>query len=174
MILKSILLQFLNMGVMEVGGGGRATGATHLDMFLKSMRYVAESICDIYNHYIIPYIVAYNFNTDQFPKLQVRNIGETKDLQMWSAAMANLIGKEAIQVDEDTENFIRAQVDFPKRTTPRYEPPAPTKVTELITDAHGEAIDGGGTGNGKVDLSTGTSHPNGTGNVGKSPSSGVT
>lgn len=164
MILKSILLQFLNMGVTEGGGGGRNTGATHLDMFLKSMRYVAESICDIYNHYIIPYIVAFNFNTDQFPQLKVRNIGETKDLQMWASAMANLVGKNAIQVDDDTENFIRAQVDFPKRSTPRYEPPAPTKVTELITDSHGEALN---------DNSTGTGHPNGTGNVGKSPSSGT-
>lgn len=165
MILKSIMLQFLNMGVMEVGGGGRATGATHLDMFLKSMRYVAESICDIYNHYIIPYMVAYNFNTDQFPLLKVRNIGETKDLQMWSAAMANLMKANAIQVDEDTENFIRDQVDFPKRTTPRYEPPPPDKVTEFISATEGEGQEdnsGNGGGNGKVL----------TGNIGVSPSKG--
>ena len=60
MILKSIMLQFLNMGVMETGGGGRSTGATAMDMFLKAMRYVGESICDQLNTYLIPQIVAYN------------------------------------------------------------------------------------------------------------------
>lgn len=162
MILKSIMLQFLNMGIIEVGGGGRATGATHLDMFLKSMRYVAESNCDVYNHYIIPQVVAFNFNTDRFPKLMVRNIGETKDLQMWAAAMANLIGRGAIEIDEDTENFIRKQVDFPRRTTPR-----PETVPTLIEEQLKGDVPTNGNGPGTV--------PNTirTGYVGKSPSSGV-
>lgn len=160
MILKAILLQFLNMGVTEVGGGGRNTGATHLDMFLKSMRYVAQSICDIYNHYIIPYIVAFNFDTDSFPTLKVRNIGETKDLQMWSAAMANLVGKGAIEVDEDTENFIRTQVDFPRRTTPRDTPSA----TDDPSAAEDDNVDNADSnGHGKIIK----------GNITKSPSSGV-
>lgn len=183
MILKSLMLQFLNMGVTSSSGGGRATGATALDMFMKSMRYVGESICDSFNAYIIPQIVAFNFDTDRFPKLKVRNIGEAKDLQMWSSAMSNLIGKGVIEVDEDTENFVRAQVDFPKRTTPRSK--IVTTNVEDIYNETPEQADGtapaapvpgtntslpAGT---PADKSTGTGHPNGTGNVGKSASSGA-
>lgn len=164
MILKSILLQFLNLGIIEVGGGGRNTGATHLDMFMKAMRYVGESHCDIYNWYIIPQIVAFNFDTDHFPKLRVRNIGETKDLQMWCAAMGNLISQNAIDVDEDTENFIRTQVDFPKRTTPRREFPNPKSQ-----DIFDVAPTNGAATNGKGSIANNIK----TGNVGKSPSSGA-
>lgn len=164
MILKTIMLQFLNMGVIEVGGGGRATGATQLDLFLKSMRYVAEAICDNFNMYVIPQIVAFNFNTDHFPKLKVRNIGEAKDLQMWSSAMANLVGRGAIEVDEDTENFIREQVDMPKRTTPRSK-----LVTTNVEDIYNEVPDQNGNGNGN---GGGPMNKIRTGNIGKSPSSG--
>jgi hypothetical protein len=182
MILKSIMVQFLNMGIMETGGGGRATGATAMDMFLKSMRYVGESICDQINTYLIPQMVAYNFNTDAFPRLKVRNIGETKDLQMWAAAMANLIGRGAIAVDEDTEDFIREQVDFPRRTTPRPETPI-TDVRELLQGVvpgqGGGSIAANQTGAGVGQKSATNTKGNvsggkvQTGNVGKSASSGI-
>lgn len=186
MILKSMMLQFLNMGVTEGAGGGRATGATALDMFLKSMRYIAEGNCDVYNAYIIPQIVAFNFDTDRFPKLKVRGIGEAKDLQMFGAAMANLIGRGAIAVDEDTENWLRAQVDMPKRTTPR-----PAIVTTNVQDIYNQVPPGQegttSTGNGTASTGNGNGNGNGggtkeniassgkvqTGNIGKSPSSGA-
>ena len=41
--------------------------------------------------YIDLRLCAYNYDTRNFPKLQVRNIGESKDLQMWASAVANLI-----------------------------------------------------------------------------------
>lgn len=178
MILKSIMVQFLNMGINEAGGGGRATGATALDMFLKSMRYVGESICDGINAYTIPRIVAYNFDTDNFPKLKVRNIGETKDLQMWASAMANLVGRGAIEVDESTENWIRAQVDMPKRTTPR-----PAIVTTNVQDIYNQIPgDQPGTAQGDSAAKPNGANPktNGkttpgqikTGNIGVSPSKG--
>jgi hypothetical protein len=116
MIMKNIMVQFLNMGLS--GAGGRSTGATAMDMFLKSMRYLAGAMCDVFNSYLIPNLVAYNFKTDQFPRLDVRNIGEAKDMQMWAAAMSNLIKQKAIQVDDETEQWLRRQVDMPKRTTP--------------------------------------------------------
>lgn len=176
MILKAIMVQFLNMGVMAMGGGGRSTGATAMDMFLKAMRYVGESICDQINTYVIPQLVAYNFPTDNFPKLKVRNIGEVKDLQMWSAAMSNLIGKGAIEVDEDTENFIREQVDMPKRTTPR--PITVPGNTEELINASSPTTDINATSTTDKTGTTPTGTKNGTGkvttgNVGKSASSGV-
>jgi hypothetical protein len=107
MIMKNVMVQFLNLGI-EGSGGGRATGATAADMFLKAMRYIANCICDYFNQYIIPNLVAYNFPTDQFPKLRVRNIGEIKDFQMWASGFANLVSNRVLSLmDLETENFVR-------------------------------------------------------------------
>lgn len=152
MIMKNIMLQFLNMGMGESGGGGRATGATAMDMFLKSMRFIANYICDQINYYVIPQMVAYNFETDKFPQLKVRNIGEAKDLQMWATAMANLVDKGIITVDDSTEQWFRQQVDMPKLQGTRKDA-KPAEVKSIGTG-------GGGTGR--------TS-----GTIGKSESSGV-
>jgi hypothetical protein len=120
MIMKNIMVQFLNLGI-EGSGGGRATGATAADMFMKAMKYVANLICDYFNLYLVPKIVAYNFQTDKFPKLKVRNIGETKDFQQWAAAMSNLINQNAISVDLETEQWIREQADMPRKLGERPE-----------------------------------------------------
>jgi hypothetical protein len=114
MIMKNIMVQFLNLGI-EGSGGGRATGATAFDMFLKAMKYVAEVICAYINLYLVPKIVAYNFQTDKFPVLKVRSIGETKDLQMWAAAHSNLVNQNVISVDLDTEQWYREQMDMPRK-----------------------------------------------------------
>jgi hypothetical protein len=194
MIMKNVMVQFLNLGVDQTGGG-RATGATSMDMMLKSMRFVAQSVCDAINLYLIPNLVAYNFPTDKFPKLQVRGIGESKDLQMWSAAMRNLIDVGGITLDEPTEQWIRKQVDMPKKLEPRPDlivlpagikeilqgalpgtTPSATPGGVEITGGKGavatptpSGVTGGSNGTGTVGRS---SRSGGAGNVGKSPSSG--
>lgn len=158
MIMKNIMVQFLNAGV-DSSGGGRATSATAMDMFLKAMKYVANVICDCINMYVVPKLVGYNFDTDRFPKLSVRNIGETKDLQMFAAAMKNLIDVNAITVDDATENWIRDQVDMARLIGTR---PAVAK-TDTTDSKDQPPVDPTSNGHGKVL----------TGNVGKSPSSGA-
>lgn len=179
MIMKNIMVQFLNTGSTE-GGGSRASSATHMDMFMKSMRHIANSICDALNLYVIPPLVAYNFNTTSFPQIKVRNVGEVKDLQMWSAAMRNLIDVGALTVDEETEAWIRNQMDMPKLQTP-WKPleERPARIQELIQAARqnlngssGANVDGtpvNPTPN--VSQSGNNSKNGGAGNVGKSPSS---
>lgn len=170
MIMKNIMVQFLTMGSE---GGGRATSATAMDMFLKSMRHVANSICDSINMYLVPNLVAYNFKTDRFPTLKCRGVGEVKDLQMFSAAMRNLADTDLISIDESTEQWVRAQVDMPRLTTP-WTPPSqrPEKVQELIQVAGGDKT----TQNGKVAATSTTatdkSNNGGAGNTGKDPTSG--
>lgn len=158
MIMKNVMVQFLNAGVSE--SGARATSATSMDMFLKAMKYVAQIICDAINMYVIPNLVTYNFKTDRFPKLQVRNIGEAKDMQMWAAAMANLKKQGLIQVDDETEQWFRKQTDMPKRITP-YQAEEPGGITENITKTNYTGVKNGSKGSDAT-----------TGNVGKSPSSG--
>jgi hypothetical protein len=150
MIMKNILVQFLNMGLGS-GGGGRATSATAADIYLKAMSYIANSWCETINLYLVPRLVAYNFQTDKFPKLSVKNIGETKDFQMWSAGIRNLFDAGVLTYSHDTEQYVRTVADMPVRTT------------EVSPDEL--AITGG-----KVIQGAGAS----SGNVGKSPTSGAT
>lgn len=186
MIMKNVMVQFLNLGI-EGSGGGRATGATAADMFLKAMRYVANSICDYFNQYIIPNLVAYNFPTDQFPKLRVRNIGEIKDFQMWASGFSNLVQQSVITMDLETENFVRDFIDFPKKLGDRPEF-TPQQVRENILlqgqvdPTTGKPIPptgpqpGDKTTPGGVVLPAGSGGKDkvgGTNNVGKSPTSGA-
>lgn len=166
MIMKNIMVQFLNLGE----SGGRNTSATAMDMFLKSMRHVANGICAAINLYVIPNLVAYNFQTDQFPQIKVRNVGEVKDLQMWSSAMRNLIDVGALTVDEETEAWVRDQMDMPKlQTTWVPLEKRPARVQENIAaQANGNA-----SANGNVSVNGVKSSNGGGGNIGKSPTSGA-
>lgn len=170
MIMKNVLVQFINQGTsVEGGGGSRAGGATQMDMFMKAMRHVATTICEAINLYLIPNMVSYNFDTDQFPQLKARNVGEVKDLQMFAAALKNLKDADLISVDEETENWIREQFDMPQFTGEWADPNTrPTMIEEIIK---GDVPPGGDVPaktNGK-----GSHSPSGalTGNIGKSPSS---
>lgn len=163
-IMKNILVQFINFGIEGSGGGGRL-GATAFDMFMKAMRYIANMICDYINMYLIPKIVAYNFPTNRFPKLCVRNIGETKDSQMWSAAIRNLMDSNGITPDLPTEQYLRKTMDMPIKTEAR--PIDATTGKENILDVNKTSTGNATTPVGKKS----TSKNGGAGNVGKSANS---
>jgi len=120
-IMLNTMTQFLLLGV-EGSGGGRATSGAHQDMFNKSLRYVANLICDAINLYCIPYLVGYNFDTDRFPRLRARNLGETKDLQQWASAISNLLAQNAITPDIDTEQWVRTVIDAPLKIGGKQTP----------------------------------------------------
>lgn len=123
-ILLNVMAQFMMLGL--TGGGGRATSGAHVDMFQKSVRYIADYICGVFNLYLIPKLVGYNYSTSEFPQMKVRNIGETKDLQMWASAHANLITSGAITVDKDTEDWYRENMDMPYLLGERPVMPVPS------------------------------------------------
>jgi hypothetical protein len=150
MIMLNAMVQFLLLGLQE--GGGRATSAAHLDMFQKSLKYIANLICDTFNLYLIPKIIGYNFETYDYPRMQVRNIGEAREFQMWAAGMANLFSQEILTPDLDTEQWFRKQADMPAKMEDRPDP-----TVEGTTDSSGE----GGQQRGDVP------NRNRSGNVGK-------
>jgi hypothetical protein len=113
MIMLNVMTQFLMMGIQTTGSGGRATSGSHQDMFTKSLRYVGNLICEWINFYTVPRLVSYNYDTDKFPRLQIRNIGETRDLQQWASGIANLIARNALTVDYEFEQWVRSIVDAP-------------------------------------------------------------
>lgn len=120
MILMNVMAQFLALG-LEGNGGGRATGGTQTDIYMKALRYVANYIVDVINMYLIPELVVWNFPTNRFPKLQVRNIGETRDLQMLGSGISNLFSQNALSPSLATENWIRKVFDMPEITQEEFD-----------------------------------------------------
>lgn len=138
MIMLNVMVQFLLMGTGSEGGG-RATAGSHQDMFTKSLRYLGNLICDMFNLYVIPQLVAYNYNTDSFPQLKVRNIGETKDLQQWASGIANLAAQNLITLDLETEQWVRSRIDAPLKLGEKQTPEANANATKGGVTATGDA-----------------------------------
>jgi hypothetical protein len=162
MIMLNILGQFIMLGVE--GGGGRATAATQSDLFMKSLKYIAGYIAEQINMYLIPELVVWNFPTTNFPKLKVRNIGETRDLQMLGSALGNLFSQDAITWTPETELWIRKVFDMPN---------VPIDVLlQRLTKSEAVEDEGGftnGNGNGKGQMGNIKHKPGDAGNVGKPP-----
>jgi hypothetical protein len=127
MILMNVMAQFLTMGV-DSPSGGRATAGNQTDMFLKTLRFVANYIVEVVNMYLIPELVVWNYKTNSFPQLKVRNIGEMRDLQMLGSALGNLFSQDALTTDLPTENWVRRVFDMPAKQLDAEQtvtPPAP-------------------------------------------------
>jgi len=137
-IMLNTMTQFLLLG-LEGTGGGRATSGSHQDMFNKSLRYVANQICDTINLYCVPYLVGYNFDTDKFPKLRARNLGETKDLQQWASALSNLAAQGLINYTPETEIWVREIADAPLAPGKPKEQPTNERKGNVTSENDGNS-----------------------------------
>ena len=106
-IRESVLAGFL--------GQDSATNEDDLSLFYKSTRFVANSICDAFNTYLVPDIIRYNYDTNKvkMPKLQVRQIGEQADNRTLSMTLRNMVGAGLIRPDDVLENYLRELFDLP-------------------------------------------------------------
>lgn len=84
-----------------------------LDVYYKATRYIASTVCDTFNHYVIPQLVDFNFSRGGYPKLRVRRIGEEEALRTISFAVRNFVGAGIIRPDDNLEKFIRGELDLP-------------------------------------------------------------
>lgn len=84
-----------------------------LDVYYKATRYIASTVCDTFNHYVIPQLVDFNFSRGGYPKLRVRRIGEEEALRTTSFAVRNFVGANIIRPDDKLEKFIRSELDLP-------------------------------------------------------------
>lgn len=160
MILMNVLGQFISLGSSD-SGGGRATAATQSDMFMKSLKFVANKIAEQINTYLIPELVVWNYPTKNFPRLNVRNIGETRDIQMWAAAIANLYSQSALTAGHTpTENWIRKIIDAPSIPDSFVGPAKASGGVILPPDASASSSNGNSQRGGVADVIR-------TGNVGK-------
>lgn len=84
-----------------------------LDVYYKATRYIASTVCDTFNHYVIPQLVDFNFSRGGYPKLRVRRIGEEEALRTLSFAVRNFVGANIIRPDDELEKFVRSELDLP-------------------------------------------------------------
>jgi phage gp29-like protein len=179
MIMLNVMAQFLLLGVEAGSGGGRATSGSHMDMFMKSLRYIAELICQYINLYLIPSMVVYNFPTTNFPMMKVRRLGEARDLQVWASGISALIDKGGITVDLETEQWLREQVDMPRKQGDRPDTiSSEQNITDILeaggvkSDERGRTSGPSGAGNSDPQKSTigpTGNVPGGTGRIGAHP-----
>jgi hypothetical protein len=84
------------------------------DLFLKSCRYVAAVVEEVFNIYCIPQLIRYNYaNVHKFPKLKARRIGEVIDQRTFSFAIRNMVGAGVIRPDDPLEDLVRDEMDLP-------------------------------------------------------------
>jgi hypothetical protein len=132
MVMLNVLAEFLMAGLTEAGS--RATSASQQDIFTKANRSMADIICDVFNLYLVPYIVGFNFDTDRFPLVRARNIGDTRDQQQLASALANMFAQEILTPDLDTENWARRVFDMPRKIGERPEF-SPTQIRKIINES---------------------------------------
>ena len=126
-IKSNILAPFMDELTTSSGGS--------FDVFYKSARYIANTVCDTFNHFVIPKLVKANFARGGTPKLRVRRIGEQEDIRTMSFSFRNFVGAGAITPDEPLEDFLRNELDLPKfdKKTARTIP-----TPQLAVGSHGE------------------------------------
>lgn len=84
-----------------------------MDMFLKSTRYIANTVADTINKYVIPQLVDLNFQRGGYPCLHARRIGEWEDMRTMSFTLRNLVGASLVTPDDRLEKQIREEIDMP-------------------------------------------------------------
>jgi hypothetical protein len=112
----------------------------NIDIFLKSTRYIADYICDIFNKFVIKQLVDLNFRlgVDRgYPRLRARRIGEWEDIRTLSFAIRNLVSIDAIRPDDNMESQLRREMDLP---------PADPKTARTPIQVHPQVAAAPGTG----------------------------
>lgn len=111
-----------------------------MNMFYKGTRYIASTVADTFNRYVIKQLVDFNFSRGQYPILRARRIGENEDLRTWSFAFRNLVGANAVIPDDELEKFLRIELDLP--------PADPATARPVIQPGQMQSGEGDGSGDG--------------------------
>lgn len=111
MIKENVLANFLNLG--SAGVGSRAVGSVQEDIFIKSIHYLSDLICGVFNKWAIPELVDYNFNVSAYPQMKVRRIGDTSDMRAMSVSLRNYVESNVITPDIGMEQWARDTLDYP-------------------------------------------------------------
>jgi len=107
-------------------------------MFLKATRFIADIVCEVFNCYIIPQLVDFNFSNAKYPKLRARRISEQADWRTISFAIRNLVGAGVIIPDERMERYLRAEMDLPFADPDTARKPATPQAPSMESGQPGQ------------------------------------
>jgi len=115
-IAMSVLADFILLGHEKVGSFALASSKT--EMFASAMGAFMDGIADVFNRFAIPRLFALNtFKVKDFPKITHGDI-ETVDLAELGSYVTSLAGAGmSLFPDEDLENHLRSQANFPMSNT---------------------------------------------------------
>jgi hypothetical protein len=149
MIARNVLGQFIN-------NPAGTSQEEQQQLFLKATRYIADIVRDVFNKYLIPKLVDWNWpNVEEYPELRVRRIGDTVDWRTVSFAIRNFVGAGLIIPDEDLEKWIRDEMDLPKADPDTARIVVPPQQAGTIPDGAPDSNPGPG------DNTTATTRQNG-------------
>lgn len=116
-ISKNILAQFLELWNTE--SWSRALSEDQSDLFLLCLTSVANHICDIFNRYVIPELVDYNFNVDAYPHLKFNKLWNV-DFTKLSSSLSTLSSWWLLTPDDNLEVWIRDVLDLPSKVVEEW------------------------------------------------------
>ena len=106
MIAMNILATFLT-------GQGDMNSEAQMNLFLRSLRYIAEYTAEVITYNAIAQVSYWNWGSDfEYPQLKVRRVGDTVDWRTLSFAIRNLVGAKIITPDDSLEEWFRDEMDL--------------------------------------------------------------
>lgn len=100
------------------------------EMFHRSTRYVANTVADIINKFVIRKYVDINYARNKsYPKIKAKRIGEENEQRTRSFTIRNYVGSRVLTPDEALETHVREELDLPpfdpETARPAIAPQAP-------------------------------------------------
>ena len=112
MISRNVLAQFLNLGTTE--SGSRSLGESMTDLYMFSLRSVADLIVSTIKKQIINPLLALNFSGDHKASLRYADM-DTRPPAEIATALKTFTDAQIIHPDEDLEDWARDIIDAPAR-----------------------------------------------------------
>lgn len=93
-----------------------------LETFYKGTRYIADTIADCMNRWVIKDLCELNYSRVKCPTLKARRIGEWEDARTQSFTLRNYVGAGLLVPDQTLEAHLREENDLPEIDFDTREP----------------------------------------------------
>lgn len=112
-ILKSALVQFLDMGAHRGSGGTQGASGDQSQLLYQSLTSIANTIADAFNEDVVKQWVDKNYsNVKHYPKLTVSKIA-SEDLVAFATSIQSLTTAKVLTPDPDLEKSVREKYHLP-------------------------------------------------------------
>jgi len=141
-IYANVLAQFLQLGQGASGSGSKALGEDASKLFLHSLEYIADYVCETLTNTLAKDLIELNWGAGSaVPKMTHEKIGDD-NIQLFSDAIMKLTQAGVMTPTVSTETFIRDMLKLPALTAQEeaeWTKPTPPSIpgTAPATEADG-------------------------------------